>query len=295
MVIRRYFAGQIYLSENDQTANQDYRYYQFEFDDETITYQDMASLSIRGAGSANDDILLGSNTLDTIFAGLGNDQVAGGSGNDQLYGGAGNDQLWGDAGDDGLYGENGDDTLTGGEGRDTLSGGHGNDKLSGGDGDDRLEGDNGNDELDGGNGNDRIFGGNGNDTLVGGFGNDTLNGGTGGDTYVFSKLYGQDVITDVGRATEKDTIRFTDIRPEEIIFKKEGNHLILSDAEEGSSVQLSNFFSSSVFQIEIFEFEGQTITNPDFVKYTNNSDQSYSMAVFPVDITVNESSSAAIV
>lgn len=295
VVIRRYFAGQIYLSENDQTANQDYRYYQFEFDDETITYQDMASLSIRGAGSANDDILLGSNTLDTIFAGLGNDQVAGGSGNDQLYGGAGNDQLWGDAGDDGLYGENGDDTLTGGEGRDTLSGGHGNDKLSGGDGDDRLEGDNGNDELDGGNGNDRIFGGNGNDTLVGGFGNDTLNGGTGGDTYVFSKLYGQDVITDVGRATEKDTIRFTDIRPEEIIFKKEGNHLILSDAEEGSSVQLSNFFSSSVFQIEIFEFEGQTITNPDFVKYTNNSDQSYSMAVFPVDITVNESSSAAIV
>ncbi len=294
VVIRRYFAGQIYLNENDQTANQDYRYYRFEFDDKTITYQDMASLSVRGAGSANDDILLGSNTLDTILAGMGNDQVAGGSGNDQLYGGAGNDQLWGDAGNDYLYGENGDDILTGGDDRDVLSGGNGNDKLSGGDGDDRLEGGNGNDVLEGGSGSDRMFGNNGNDTLIGGFGNDTLNGGAGGDTYVFSKLYGKDVIIDAGLATEKDTIRFTDIRPEEITFKKEGNHLVLSDAEEGSSVRLSNFFSGPVFQIEVFEFEGRTITNPDFGKYTANGDQSYSMAVFPVDITLNESSSAIV-
>ena len=296
VTVRRYFAGKIYNSEHDQIADQDYRYYQFEFDDRTVTYQDMAELRIEGKGTADNDILLGSNSMDTIMGGSGDDQIAGGSNSDELYGGAGADQLWGDEGDDSLYGDDGDDVLNGGAGNDELQGGKGNDKLAGGEGNDKLQGGNGNDELDGGNGNDQLFGGNGNDTLIGGFGDDTLNGGTGGDTYVFGKLHGRDTIIDVGPTSQKDTVRFSDAQASEIQFKKEGKHLVLWDEEGDSSVTLSNFFSGPNFQIENFEFqEGQSVSSPDFSKYVGNSNQSYTMSVFLPDTAVTDSSCSVII
>ena len=296
VTVRRYFAGKIYNSEHDQVADQDYRYYQFEFDDRTVTYQDMAELRIEGKGTAGDDILLGSNSIDTIMGGSGDDQIAGGSNSDYLYGGVGADQLWGDEGDDSLYGDDGDDVLNGGAGNDTLFGGNHNDKLAGGEGNDKLQGGNGNDELDGGNGNDQLFGGNGNDTLIGGFGDDTLNGGTGSDTYIFGKLHGRDTIIDVGSTSQKDTVRFSDAQASEIQFKKEGKHLVLWDEEGDSSVTLSNFFSGPNFQIENFEFqEGQSVSSPDFSKYVGNSNQSYTMSVFLPDTAVTDSSGSVII
>ena len=55
------------------------------------------------------------------------DVIRGGLGNDTLVGAAGNDVLNGLAGDDVLRGDDGDDHLTGGDGNDTLLGGAGSD------------------------------------------------------------------------------------------------------------------------------------------------------------------------
>ena len=149
--------------------------------------------------------------------------------------------------------------------------------------------------MDGGNGNDQLFGGNGNDILIGGFGDDTLNGGTGSDTYVFGKLHGRNTIIDVGSTSQKDTVRFADAQASEIQFKKEGKNLVLWDEEGDSSVILSNFFSGSSFQIENFEFQGQSVSNPDFSKYIGDSSQSYSMSVFLPDTAVTDSSGSVII
>ncbi len=112
-----------------------------------------------------DSLVIGSDAVDRIDVGSGDDEVILGT-NDRVFGGAGEDIL--DATDGGggnrLYGNDGDDELFGNF-------------------DDRLFGNNGSDFLstaDGGGGN-LLFGGDGNDTLVGGFG-DELSGGTGDDS-----------------------------------------------------------------------------------------------------------------
>lgn len=78
-------------------------------------------------GSNSSDTLNGTNSVDVICGDAGNDKINGGNGNDILYGGTGNDTLSGNAGNDILYGEEGDDILDGGTGNDTLNGGLGND------------------------------------------------------------------------------------------------------------------------------------------------------------------------
>jgi Ca2+-binding RTX toxin-like protein len=69
--------------------------------------------------SSGDDLLVETESADTITAGAGNDTVRGLGGNDDLKGEAGNDTLEGGSGDDTLTGGSGDDTLTGGDGEDT--------------------------------------------------------------------------------------------------------------------------------------------------------------------------------
>lgn len=70
------------------------------------------------AGTAANQILVGSGVHDLIDAGAGDDRV---------YGNLGNDVLNGEAGDDQLIGGFGADTLHGGIGNDVLMGGQGND------------------------------------------------------------------------------------------------------------------------------------------------------------------------
>lgn len=96
----------------------------------------------------------------------------------------------------------GNDTLISGEGADTLSGGAGN---------------------------DTILSGKGNDTLSGGIASDTLKGGVGNDTYTFNLGDGVDnVFDDLGT----DVLRFGDeITKENLIFKQQGNSLIIGIAE----------------------------------------------------------------
>ncbi|BCO31359.1 hypothetical protein TspCOW1_14620 [Thiohalobacter sp. COW1] len=165
------------------------------------------------AGSDGNDSLEGAGGNDVLFGGKGNDNLNGNSGNDILiagqgtdflHGGDGNDTLTGGAstnegdfagGVDYLYGEGGDDTLTAGSKATLLSGGDGNDTLTGGSGRfNYLLGGEGDDvltatsdhwnTLNGDSGNDRLFGAAGNDTLNAGVGDDLLEGGAGSDSLV---------------------------------------------------------------------------------------------------------------
>jgi Ca2+-binding RTX toxin-like protein len=109
-------------------------------------------------GTADDDILMGTNGRDLIFGLKGNDIIIGANGDDCLVGGDGNDTI---------EGQNGNDVIEGGQGDDELHGDNGDDAINGGDGNDRVLGDNGDDGFDCGAGSDNGSGGNGNDTNAG--------------------------------------------------------------------------------------------------------------------------------
>ena len=150
------------------------------------------------AGAApNDDLILGFEGNDTVFAGTGDDAVYGGADDDRLFGELGNDSLSGDAGQDIAFGGAGNDALDGGAGNDTLKGGDGNDALTGGAGNDRLSGEN-----------DR-------DMIVAG-GGDSVDGGAGGDDFDTLDLRGlgpyilQGVVPDSNGNGINGTVVFVD-------------------------------------------------------------------------------------
>lgn len=138
----------------------------------------------------------GSNFVDDIRGGIGNDMLLGAGGEDNFNAGAGDDYLVGGAGADDLSGEEGDDTIIGGSG-DQIYGfagndliqapaasalaGLGNDTISGGTAAEIFYGDEGNDVLIGGGGEDLLNGGTGRDVIEGGGGPDFVSGGDGID------------------------------------------------------------------------------------------------------------------
>ncbi|MFZ2725739.1 MAG: calcium-binding protein [Methylococcaceae bacterium] len=130
-------------------------------------------------GSAGNDNLLGTDTINYLYGYAGNDTLNGGNNSDILDGGEGDDSLTDTDGFNKLIGGLGNDSLTAGAGDDTLDGGEGSDTLIGGTGHDSLTGGDGANSLDGGDGNDSLSSGIGNDTLIGGLGNDILNSGDG--------------------------------------------------------------------------------------------------------------------
>ncbi|TXC69765.1 hypothetical protein FSB78_01395 [Sphingomonas ginsenosidivorax] len=89
-------------------------------------------------GTLYDDDIYGSNVVDIVMAGQGNDNVYGNDGNDVLYGNQGNDTLYGGQGNDTLFGGQGDDMLFGGSGDDYLEGGKGTNAIHGGGGNDTV-------------------------------------------------------------------------------------------------------------------------------------------------------------
>jgi len=137
-------------------------------------------------GGAGDDLIYAGGGSDSVDAGPGNDIVYGQFGGDTMRGGDGEDSLFGGPGYDTLYGGAGDDNVQGAGGNDRLYGGLGNDLVYGKAGDDRMYGDAGDDELYAAGGNDIVEGGEGADRLQGAAGNDTMSGGAGDDV-----LYGQ--------------------------------------------------------------------------------------------------------
>ena len=84
-------------------------------------------------GTAEDDIIMGTEAPDLIFAFGGDDMIFGGEGNDCIIGGEGDDLIFGNAGNDHLVGGEGSDIIKGDSGDDKLTGGLGFDIIDGGD------------------------------------------------------------------------------------------------------------------------------------------------------------------
>jgi Ca2+-binding RTX toxin-like protein len=132
-------------------------------------------------GGQADDTLFALDGSDTLAGGAGNDLLGGDVGDDQVYGGTGNDTMWGWEGNDLLSGGDGADQIGGDAGSDNLFGCAGQDTIYGWDGDDRISGGADGDEVNGDAGKDYLYGEGGNDAIYGGDDNDTLNGGAGND------------------------------------------------------------------------------------------------------------------
>jgi Ca2+-binding RTX toxin-like protein len=160
-------------------------------------------------------------------------------------------------------GTNGNNSLTGTRAGDALNGGAGNDTISGADDHDSLYGGSGADTLKGGTGNDIFDGGTGNDTLYG-YGTSTT--GAGNDTYRFGVGSGVDTIYDKdSTAGNTDSVAFKEgVRPEDVRFRKEGNHLRVALSNGVDSLLINNWFSSSANRIEKFVFaDGTILTDAD--------------------------------
>ncbi len=134
-------------------------------------------------GSAGDDWISGTNTVNTLSGNLGADTIYGLGGDDFIFGGAGNDGLYGGDGNDRIESGAGVDYVEGGLGNDTLIDNSGTavphewSALHGGAGDDTLEGR--------GLGDVGMWGGDGNDTFHFGAGNTYAYGGAGADLFQF--------------------------------------------------------------------------------------------------------------
>ncbi len=84
-------------------------------------------------GTAEEDILTGTNVADLIFGQEGDDILMGFKGNDCILGGDGDDIIFGNEGNDNLSGGDGNDVIKGQSGEDTITGDFGTDVIDGGD------------------------------------------------------------------------------------------------------------------------------------------------------------------
>ena len=208
---------------------------------------DVQSCWWHGSFRAKDDqdhLISGTQYMDWLRGGDGNDIILGNDRFDWLQGNAGDDLLVGGDANDRLYGNEGNDNLYGDAGNDYLDGGEGNDALIGGAGRDRLYGDVGNDYLAGGSGNDRLDGDKGDDTLIGGAGDDYLEGYYGSDTYLFNQGDGHDTIDEWSKkgSSDSDTLKFgAGITQDDVTIKRERYDAIFElDAE--NSVRVKDWF-----------------------------------------------------
>lgn len=133
-------------------------------------------------GTAADECILGTSTVDNLNGMGGRDFVQGFDGPDNVNGGPGNDTVYGGEGNDTVSGGDGNDfsgtALCSAEWGGTVHGGPGEDLMYGNGGDDRLEDkDHDVDVIRGNEGDDQIL----SQTIVGLSGQDYIYGGPGYD------------------------------------------------------------------------------------------------------------------
>ncbi|MCL4456275.1 MAG: putative Ig domain-containing protein, partial [Nitrospirae bacterium] len=156
----------------------------------------------------------------------------------------------------------GKNAITGTAGNDTIFSATDADAIDGGDGNDYLSSNAGDDVLYGGSGYDKLFAGEGNDVLEGGAGNDHMEGATGNDVYRFGRGSGADNIYDYDTTTGNvDAIEMaSDIKPEDIVVKREGNALMLEIKGTTDKLQVEYFFKpESTYKIEEIQFADGTV------------------------------------
>ncbi|WP_299916818.1 choice-of-anchor I family protein [uncultured Roseobacter sp.] len=152
--------------------------------------------------------------------------------------------LEGGDGDDLILGLRGHDMLFGNKGDDDIFGGRGRDMIDGGDGDDNLFGGRGRDFINGGDGNDVISGGNGSDTIIGGEGDDTMSSGAGADEFIFSGMFGNDVIADFNK--NSDELDFVGVAQDE---------LAIEENDLGTVITASGEAEGTVTLVGVFDYD----------------------------------------
>ncbi|KAF0116030.1 MAG: Hemolysin-type calcium-binding region [Rhodobacteraceae bacterium] len=135
-----------------------------------------------------ENLIYGTNQIDVLTGGTGDDLFLVSVGADTINGGAGFDTILLTGATAGirvsLEALNQNTNIATGQTYVSIEGIIGSafsDTLTGDPANNRIEGQDGNDRLSGSSGNDSLLGGNGNDTLLGGIGVDTLDGGVGRD------------------------------------------------------------------------------------------------------------------
>jgi Ca2+-binding RTX toxin-like protein len=110
-------------------------------------------------------------------------------------------------------------------------------------------------------GGETIYGTTGADTFLGDGGNDYLVGDAGDDTYVYRSGDGSDVIYDYNAGvTDLDVLKFTDLNPDDLIFRRSGDHLYIKDKTTGQEIQgLYQFHASNQDMVESIRFADGTI------------------------------------
>ncbi len=151
---------------------------------------------------------------------------------------------------DKLAGGDGDDTINAGGGMDQVHGGGGDDVIDGGAGRDKLYGEAGDDTLKGGAGNDVLKGGDGDDTLEGGADGDWMQGGAGADTFVFAPgsapSIGSDSIGDFTSGEDKiDLSAFSGVSFDDLTITSSGTVGTRVEVNDGSG-GTANFFLYNV-------------------------------------------------
>ena len=177
-------------------------------------------------GTRFEDILIGNEKDNRIWALEGNDLLIGNAGNDSFYGGEGIDILsyrrdpngvtvnlktgdatdgWGDqdkiTGIENVAGSRHDDNITGDDSVNVITGDAGNDRIYGLGGNDKLYGEFGNDLIYGGDGGDSIYGNQDRDTLYGEAGRDYIRGGD-ADDLIYAGSDDDTVGGDAGRGND---------------------------------------------------------------------------------------------
>lgn len=154
---------------------------------------------------------------------------------------------------------------------DTLGGFVNSMTINAGKGNDTLLGDKYNDILYGEEGSDTLQGNSGNDLLDGGLGDDKLYGGAGDDTYTYRKWDGSDTIIEDTTSTggSSDKIKLLDLTPEDITLMNSGNALLLKIKESSEKLQIEQFFSTTVNNIDYIEFSNGVIWSKNDIYLKN--------------------------
>ncbi|WP_147124945.1 calcium-binding protein [Shimia ponticola] len=139
----------------------------------------------------------------------------------------------------------------------TLTGSFNDDEIFGNGGDDTIYGQAGNDDIDGGMGNDDIYGGTGDDDTSGGEGDDVyyLTRGDGSTSQA-----GETILENFNEGI--DTIRFTDLLPEEVHVVVSGGRYYLGLLDNGTFEWFFPFllsFDEFFSRYERVEFDDGTV------------------------------------